>query len=198
MKKLLVVTSSPMKDSLSNELAKYFADNISDRSIEFIDLTKVDFPKYTESMDKVIGGKANESEILENKPKMVEVNKLHEQFVNADEYVFSFPNWNLMCPPDMVSYMLSVIRVGSTFKYTEQGSVGLLKNRKAVIINASGGLYEENITSLGIDWMKQALLLTGIEEQYVVAADGLELPPFKRELVRDKAVQKINQILKNF
>ena len=36
-----------------------------------------------------------------------------------------------------------VLRAGVTFRYTESGPEGLLKGRKAVVIESRGGLYSE-------------------------------------------------------
>ncbi|PNB70901.1 FMN-dependent NADH-azoreductase, partial [Pseudomonas sp. FW305-BF6] len=65
------------------------------------------------------------------------------QFVEADKYVFVTPMWNFSFPPVMKSYIDAVCVAGKTFKYTENGPQGLLGGKKALHIQASGGVYSE-------------------------------------------------------
>ena len=43
----------------------------------------------------------------------------------------------------MKAYIDSIAVAGKTFKYTEQGPVGLLSDKKALHIQARGGIYSE-------------------------------------------------------
>lgn len=66
-----------------------------------------------------------------------------KQFASADLYVIAAPMWNLSSPAILKAYLDYVVISGITFKYTENGPVGLLKNKKAVHIVARGGQYTE-------------------------------------------------------
>ena len=52
-----------------------------------------------------------------------------ETFMNADRYVFVTPMWNFSYPPVVKAYLDNVAIAGKTFKYTENGSVGLLEGK---------------------------------------------------------------------
>ena len=71
--------------------------------------------------------KAVRRSVKENNKHYKYINLLCNEFIAADRYVISFPNWNLTAPPVLVSYILAVIRAGKAFRYTEQGSEGLLQ-----------------------------------------------------------------------
>ena len=53
-----------------------------------------------------------------------------ETFMNADRYVFVTPMWNFSYPPVVKAYLDNVAIAGKTFKYTENGTVGLLEGKK--------------------------------------------------------------------
>ncbi|MFP3821738.1 NAD(P)H-dependent oxidoreductase, partial [Bacillus sp. SIMBA_008] len=79
----------------------------------------------------------------EEQAKVARLNELSDQFVSADKYVFVSPLWNFSFPPVLKAYIDSVAVAGKTFKYTEQGPVGLLTDKKALHIQARGGYYSE-------------------------------------------------------
>ena len=79
----------------------------------------------------------------EEKAKVSRLSSLSEQFVAADKYVFVTPLWGFSFPPVMKAYFDSVSVAGKTFKYTEEGPVGLLTDKKAFHIQARGGFYSE-------------------------------------------------------
>ena len=79
----------------------------------------------------------------EEKGKVGRLSELCEQFIAADKYVFVTPLWNFSFPPVMKAYIDSVSVSGKTFKYTAEGPVGLLTDKKALHIQARGGIYSE-------------------------------------------------------
>ena len=54
-----------------------------------------------------------------------------------------FPLWNLTIPAVLHTYIDYLNRAGKTFKYTSQGQVGLLGDKKVALLNARGGIYSE-------------------------------------------------------
>lgn len=79
----------------------------------------------------------------DEKTKVARINELTEQFVSADKYVFVTPLWNFSIPPQLKAYIDTICIAGKTFKYTANGAVGLLSDKKAVHIQARGGMYSE-------------------------------------------------------
>ena len=70
-----------------------------------------------------------------NELKPIEISKvgrlaeLGGQFVLADKYVFVTPMWNFSIPAILKTYLDAVAVSGKTFKYTKEGSVGLLTGK---------------------------------------------------------------------
>ncbi len=63
--------------------------------------------------------------------KIAAMNTNLETFMNADRYVFVTPMWNFSYPPVVKAYLDNVAIAGKTFKYTENGPVGLLEGKKS-------------------------------------------------------------------
>ncbi len=67
---------------------------------------------------------------------------LLDQFLAADVVVIATPMWNFNAPPMLKAYIDTILVAGKTFKYTATGPVGLATDKKVVVCNASGGVYE--------------------------------------------------------
>ena len=57
--------------------------------------------------------------------------------------------WNLSIPAILKAYIDYISVSGITFKYTSNGSVGLLNDKKAVHIVSRGGEYENASYEMG-------------------------------------------------
>ena len=117
--------------------------------------------------------------------KVARLNVLSDQFVAADKVIFAAPMWNFGYPSMMKVYMDGAMVVaGKTFSYTPQGPVGLLKGKKAVILEASGGVYTgtpmEAYTHAS-NHLKGILGFVGIDDVTVVKAEGMAQTPDKRD-----------------
>ncbi|KRM20209.1 NAD(P)H dehydrogenase (quinone) [Ligilactobacillus hayakitensis DSM 18933 = JCM 14209] len=63
------------------------------------------------------------------------------EFMTADKYVFINPMYNHFLPAELKQYLDLTAVAHKTFKYTDKGSVGLLKNKKMLHIQAAGSEY---------------------------------------------------------
>jgi FMN-dependent NADH-azoreductase len=59
----------------------------------------------------------------------------------ADVVVIGAPMYNFGMPVQLKAWFDAVARVGVTFRYTESGQEGLLKNKKVYVATARGGIY---------------------------------------------------------
>lgn len=64
-----------------------------------------------------------------------------------------------------------VARARVTFRYTEQGPVGLLDGKRAYLAVASGGTEAGSAIDFAVGYLRHVLGLLGIEAVEVVAAD---------------------------
>lgn len=123
------------------------------------------------------------------------------QFVDADKYVIATPMWNLGVPAILKAYFDYVSVTGITFKYTENGPVGLLKNKKGVVIMTTGGEYLEppfDQMDFASKYVTTMLKFFGVEEVSVVAAQRLDIIGEDVEKLVGDAKKQAEELAKTF
>jgi FMN-dependent NADH-azoreductase len=153
MAQVLYITAHPHDDKVSYSMAagKAFIDSYKEANpndeVVHIDLYKENIPQIDVDVfsgwGKLQSGKGFEELSEDEKAKVGRLSELSEQFVAADKYVFVTPLWNFSFPPVMKAYLDSVAVAGKAFKYTAEGPIGLLSDKKAIHIQARGGIYSE-------------------------------------------------------
>lgn len=149
-------------------IEEYKKNNPQDEVI-VLDLYKenIDFLR-PEDLGKVFGPKDEESR---NNPVL----KYAYQFAEADKYVIAAPMWNLSIPAILKAYIDYVSVAGITFKYTENGPVGLLPGKKAVHIVSRGGEYTNAPYEMGDRYLRTILGLFGISEIETIAVENVDV-----------------------
>ena len=66
-----------------------------------------------------------------------------------------------------------IARARLTFRYTENGSEGLLQGKTAYVVVASGGVPVGSSVDFATPYLRQALSFVGITDVEIVAADQL-------------------------
>lgn len=138
MSKVLYIKANPKDDSQSNtfKLANEFLDeykkNNPDDEVITLDLYKENIrPLDGKMLTEMFSGQQGE------------IYKHAQLFASADKYIIAAPMWNLSIPSILKAYFDYVAYVGVSFKYTEQGPVGLLNGKKALHVVTRGGAYGE-------------------------------------------------------
>lgn len=93
----------------------------------------------------------------------------------ADLIVISTPIYNFSVPAALKAWIDQIARARVTFQYTENGPVGLLENKRAVIAVASGGTEIGSDYDFAVDYLKHILGFIGVTDVSVIAADRLML-----------------------
>jgi len=93
----------------------------------------------------------------------------------ADTLVIGAPMYNFSVPAMLKSWTDHVARAGVTFKYTDQGAVGLLQNKKVYVVVSTGGLHAEGVTDFMRPYLRTILGFLGLTDITVIVADGLNM-----------------------
>jgi FMN-dependent NADH-azoreductase len=174
-------------------LETYKTSNPSD-TVTTLDLYAEEIPlidaDVLSAWGKFQAGQADQVTAEEGR-KVARLGVLSDQFVAADKIIFAAPMWNFGYPPMMKAYMDGAMVVsGKTFKYTDKGPQGLLNNKKAVILEASGSHFTgtpiEAFTHAS-NHLKGILNFVGIQDVTVVKAEGLAQSPDKRDEIISSA-----------
>lgn len=97
-------------------------------------------------------------------------NELVAELESADHIVIASPIYNFNIPATLKAWIDLIARVGLTFSYTENGPVGLLENKKATIVMASGGVPIGSEMDMASSYLKFALGFVGVSDVNIIDA----------------------------
>ncbi|WP_417504168.1 FMN-dependent NADH-azoreductase [Marinomonas gallaica] len=97
--------------------------------------------------------------------------ELIEELEAADVVAVSAPIYNFSIPSTLKSYFDYIARAGRTFKYTEEGPVGLV-NKDAYIFSASGSFLENTPYDHQLPYVKTFLNFLGLNVKEAFVAGG--------------------------
>ena len=97
-------------------------------------------------------------------------NELVAELESADHIVIASPIYNFSIPATLKAWIDLIARAGLTFRYTENGPEGLLKNKKATIVMASGGVPIGSENDMASGYLKFALGFVGITNVNIIDA----------------------------
>jgi FMN-dependent NADH-azoreductase len=89
----------------------------------------------------------------------------------ADTIVIGTPIYNFGVPAALKAWIDLVCRAGETFRYTEEGPIGLLTGKRAVIAIASGGTPVGSEIDFASGYLRHILGFVGITDVQIVSAD---------------------------
>ncbi|HZH58713.1 MAG TPA: FMN-dependent NADH-azoreductase [Metabacillus sp.] len=211
MAKLLYITAHPHDDQVSFSMAagKAFIDSYKEANpndeIVHIDLYKEHIPHIDVDVfsgwGKLQTGKGFEELSEEEKAKVGRLNELSEQFISGDKYVFVTPFWNFSFPPVMKAYVDSVAVAGKTFKYTAEGPIGLLTDKKALHIQSRGGIYSEGPAAdleMGHRYLNVIMNFFGVPSFEGLFIEGHNAMPDKAEEIKANGIARAKDLAKTF
>ena len=125
--------------------------------------------------------------------------ELLEEFLAADAIVLGAPMYNFTVPSQLKAWLDRVLVAGRTFKYTENGPVGLAGGKQVVIVSTRGGVYSEgpaNAMDHQESYLRAVLGFVGITDVTVVRAEGVNLGAEQREQAIAAAQLQVRTLLR--
>ena len=144
-----------------------------------------------------------------------------EEFLQADKYVFINPMYNHFLPAEMKQYLDLTAVAHKTFKYTANGAVGLLKNKKVMHIQAAGSEYHASgkwgivkfllrkvfhkqskescaLMDLGSLYLANMMKFYGITDLDAIYIEGADAHRDQRQAIRHAALKEAQQKARTF
>lgn len=189
MNKTLIINAHPKINDTSsvslqvfNHFLKAYKELIpNNKVIEQINL----YNDVVPMIDKTVLGawekQRIEDELNSQEKKVTErMSEILQQFKSANTYIIVLPLHNFNIPSKLKDYMDNIMIARETFKYTESGSVGLLKDgRRMLVIQASGSMYTNNDWYTEVDYsnkyLKSMFNFLGIKDYQIIRAQGTAL-----------------------
>jgi FMN-dependent NADH-azoreductase len=94
----------------------------------------------------------------------------------ADVIVIGAPMYNFGMPTQLKSWFDAIARAGVTFRYTETGPEGLLKNKKVYVATARGGVYPADADPQ-VPHIRMLLNFLGLTDNTFIYSSGLAMGP---------------------
>lgn len=140
--------------SIANTLIEKLKAKNPDLIVDTFNLFEDDLPQFNKNavgakMALFTGQEANSIE----KQTWTEIKKVYDRFESADIYVFNVPLWNNNIPYILKQFIDVVTQPGWSFGFdSNNGYSGLLNNKKAYLVVASGVYYEGIQSNFGSDF----------------------------------------------
>ena len=113
----------------------------------------------------------------------------------ADAVVLGVPMYNFGVPAQLKNWIDAIARAGVTFKYTEQGAVGLLTGKKVYVALTRGGQYRNTPADTQVPYLKTVLAFLGMTDVQFVYAEGLAMGPQAEQDALASAHAQIGQLV---
>lgn len=209
--KTLIINAHPdfnNEQSFSLKLENMFIEKyqkvFTNNKLEIINLYDIEIPQVTQQQLLNTWDKQRHKQSLTPEEQHLAQlsKKLLEQFKGAQRIVIVTPLHNFNITSKMKDYMDNIMLARETFKYTKEGSVGLMTdNYKALLLQASGSIYTNDDRYTPLDFSYRYLKemfenIMGFDKFYVVRAEETAILP--EEEVMQKASQNLDIAFEEF
>lgn len=188
MKVLHIDSSILSSASVSRELSQAIVEQLkvkhADLTVDYLDLAEQPIPHLDAEI--LMGKNAEQAALSE---------KIIEQYLTADVVVIGAAMYNFGLTSTLKAWIDRICVAGRTFKYTENGSVGLATDKKTYIASSRGGVYGDNSPADFQEAMlKTVLNFTGVTDIEVIRAEGVSIGAEMKEKAMQAALSDIKNI----
>ncbi|GEO58732.1 FMN-dependent NADH-azoreductase [Companilactobacillus bobalius] len=161
---------------------KKFQTAFPNETVDLINLYDMEIPQLT--TDQLLGiweKQANHISLNDEEKRIFQINQdLIQQFKAHHRIVIASPLHNFNVTSKMKDYIDNILVAHETFKYTAEGSVGLMTdNYRVMLLQASGSIYTNNDRYTPLEFSRMYLQgifeeLMGFDKFSIVRAQGLQ------------------------
>jgi FMN-dependent NADH-azoreductase len=123
--------------------------------------------------------------------------ELVAELKTADTIVIGAPMYNFGIPSTLKAWFDYVLRAGITFRYTESGPEGLLRGKRAIVVETRGGLYSEGpaqVMDAQEPHLRTLLGFMGITDVTFIRAEKLAFDAKTREVAIASAQSELRRL----
>lgn len=172
---LRVDASARIDGSISRQLGDEVIQSLSsghELAVQTRDLTE-NAPRFVDSDWIAANTTPAEQRSDKHEADLSLSDQLVSELLSADVLLITTPIYNFGVPASLKAWIDMIARAGVTFRYTENGPVGLLENKRAIITLASGGTAVNSPIDFATPFLKHIMGFIGIHQVDVIAADAL-------------------------
>ena len=203
MSTVLVLTSSALGDaSVSNQLVREALATLRVREpglqVTTRDLGSSPIPHLT--FDAASALRGAEPANGQQAAARALSDELIAELQAADTVIIGSPMYNFGIASTLKAWFDYVLRAGITFRYTENGPVGLLQIKRAIVIESRGGLYSAGpaqVMDSQEPHLRTLLGFMGIHDVTFVRAEKLAFGPEAREQAVAAARARLGEVIEH-
>lgn len=178
MKHILAITSSILHDnSQSTRLVHWFSEQLGNAQQQQVKLRDLAAEPLEHLSAQEMGAWMTAAE--ERSPLQTAIASVSDAIVTeveqASALVIGMPMYNFGVPSNFKAWIDKLARAGKTFKYTENGPVGLLADKPVIIIATRGGKYQGTSKDSQTQYLKDVFAFLGLTNLQFVYAEGLAM-----------------------
>lgn len=198
MKNILVISASIFgQQGQSSQLVEKTVANLLVQHPEAVitrrDLAADPVPHLTgERFAALLSGESDRTE--DQQSVLAYSDALVSEIRDADAVVLGVPMYNFGIPSALKAYFDHIARAGVTFRYTENGPVGLLEDRPVYVLAARGGIYEGTENDSQTPYIRSYLGFLGLHDVQIVYAEGLNMGNSQKHDALTKAEGRIDAL----
>jgi FMN-dependent NADH-azoreductase len=203
MSTVLVLTSSVLGEtSVSNQLVRDTVSRLrsQDPSLRVVTRDLGGSPIAHLTLDAATALRGAEPANAAQAAAQALSDELIAEIKAADIVVIGAPMYNFGISSTLKTWFDYVLRAGVTFRYGENGPEGLLKGKRAIVIESRGGLYSQGpaqVMDAQEPHLRTLLGFIGIADVTFIRAERLAFGPEAREQAIDAARRVIeNELLR--
>mgnify|MGYP000165043083 CR=1 FL=1 len=204
-KNILIIKSSPaLEQSVSNEMADFFMAQFASKEADYTftirDLAKTPAPVYSPEILNAFYTPLDQ--LSDEQARLVAPSLTYiEEIKSADLIVIASPMHNFSVTSLLKNYIDQICRMGLTFKYSEAGPEGLLKDKQALIISTAGGDFISEASrhkDFQAPYLNHVLNFIGINDVKRIAVHKLGLGDEVAAQVKAEAKQALTQFATSY
>ena len=173
---LEINASARQNGSISRRLVNDLVSALEDRH-EDVRITRRDVAEGLPFVDQAwvtANFTPEEERSAADRAKLALSDELVAELQAADIVVIGTPIYNFSIPAALKAWIDMIARARKTFRYTDSGVEGLLKDKKAYVIVPSGGVEVGSAADFATPYLRHALGFVGIDDVEVVGARGAD------------------------
>lgn len=120
---------------------------------------------------------------------------LLKEFSDADVIVLGAPMYNLNVSTQLKAWLDAISRAGVTFRYTENGPVGLVTGKTVYVVTTRGGRHRDDPSDQQVPYLQALLGFLGMRDLHFVYAECLDMGPEREARAVDEALGRIRQLV---
>ncbi|GIX31424.1 MAG: FMN-dependent NADH-azoreductase 2 [Porticoccaceae bacterium] len=189
---LLHLDSSPRgEESISRRLTRYLRERLAPSRVTYRDLAAEPFPPLAAA--DLVAVHDSTGVGTEALPQHLALSRsLIDELLSADVLVVGVAMHNFSVPAVLKQWIDYVTRAGYTFRYTDQGPVGLVEIQCAWLVVATGGTPVGGPWDFASGYLNHLFRFIGVRDVRVIDASGSKREP---ERVLAKARAQIDRLL---